>query len=570
MGVGNHLFAQSAEMGALPTLYAATAADLPGGVVRGARRIHGARGYPRVVTAPARRTTPGLAAAVGAVGAADRRHVRVPGGGRRVTAMPARGRARVGGELSRSGSASLPCSRRSSPATSARGCPQRARRARAVLRGPARPRRGTDARITHWQHPRYSPTSRSAPREPAILAELLAATLNSVAILWRTSPASTELEGVVLDWVAEAARACRLAGTATSRTPPRPRRWPRSSPRARPPVATSSSAPSTPTPRSTRRRGCSACACARSPVDADFRMRRRCDGRPARRRGRHATVGTTATTSVDPVRGDRRRVRARPGLAARRRRLRGRGDGLPEFRWAFAGVDRADSLVVNAHKWMLTPVDCSLLWTRRPHDFRPAFSVIPEFLRTPDAEDALSLSEYGPALGRRFRALKLWAVLRCHGRNGLQAHVRGGIGLAQKFEQWVAASRAGSCARRGTSRRLLPRRGRRPAKRRAAGAGQRQRRAVHLARRAGRALCVAAGDRADEHDRGGRAPGLGRAAPRGRRPVIAAEGVYRSSVEDLPRSGRRRSAPRRSKYRSSPLMLGHKHYRLLADPRRAC
>jgi aromatic-L-amino-acid/L-tryptophan decarboxylase len=85
-------------------------------------------------------------------------------------------------------------------------------------------------------------------------------------------------------------------------------------------------------------------------------------------------------------------------------------------------------------------MDCSLLWTRRPDDFRAAFSVIPEFLRTPDAEDALSLSEYGPALGRRFRALKLWAVLRCYGRRGLQAHVRGGIELATQFEGWIAGT----------------------------------------------------------------------------------------------------------------------------------
>jgi aromatic-L-amino-acid decarboxylase len=87
---------------------------------------------------------------------------------------------------------------------------------------------------------------------------------------------------------------------------------------------------------------------------------------------------------------------------------------------------------------MLTPMDCSLFWSRRPADLRNAFSLTPEYLRTPDAEDALSLSEYGPALGRRFRALKLWAVLRCHGRSGLQAHVRKGIELAAMFERWVA------------------------------------------------------------------------------------------------------------------------------------
>jgi aromatic-L-amino-acid decarboxylase len=98
---------------------------------------------------------------------------------------------------------------------------------------------------------------------------------------------------------------------------------------------------------------------------------------------------------------------------------------------------------------MLTPMDCSLLWTRRPEDFRAAFSIVPEFLRTPDAEDSLSLSEYGPALGRRFRALKLWAVLRCYGRSGLQAHIRSGVALAAQFERWVGSEPGWEvCARR--------------------------------------------------------------------------------------------------------------------------
>ena len=151
-----------------------------------------------------------------------------------------------------------------------------------------------------------------------------------------------------------------------------------------------------------------------------------------------ATVGTTASTSVDPV------AQIADACATAGTWLHvdaayaGTAMVCPEFRWAFEGVDRADSVVVNAHKWMLTPMDCSLLWTRRPEDFRAAFSLIPEFLRTPDAEDALSLSEYGPALGRRFRALKLWAVLRCYGRSGLQAHVRNGVTLAAMFEGWVA------------------------------------------------------------------------------------------------------------------------------------
>jgi aromatic-L-amino-acid decarboxylase len=107
----------------------------------------------------------------------------------------------------------------------------------------------------------------------------------------------------------------------------------------------------------------------------------------------------------------------------------------PELRWAFDGIERVDSLVVNPHKWLLTTQGCSALWTRRPDALREAFSLVPEFLRTPD--DVTSFSEYGPALGRGFRALKLWAVLRCHGRSGLQAHIRNAIDLAALFEGWV-------------------------------------------------------------------------------------------------------------------------------------
>jgi aromatic-L-amino-acid decarboxylase len=107
----------------------------------------------------------------------------------------------------------------------------------------------------------------------------------------------------------------------------------------------------------------------------------------------------------------------------------------PELRWAFEGVEHADSLVVNAHKWLLTPADCSCLWSRRGDDLRAAHSLVPEYLRTP--EDAASLADYGPALGRRFRSLKLWAVLRCYGREGLQAMIREHLRLAELFEGWV-------------------------------------------------------------------------------------------------------------------------------------
>jgi aromatic-L-amino-acid decarboxylase len=150
-----------------------------------------------------------------------------------------------------------------------------------------------------------------------------------------------------------------------------------------------------------------------------------------------ATVGTTSSTSVDPV-GAIADACERAGVwlhvdAA----YAGSAMICPEFRWAFEGVDRADSVVVNPHKWLLVPQGCSALWTRRPEAFLAAFSLVPEYLRTRD--DVVSFSEYGPELGRRFRALKLWAVLRCYGAEGLRARIRESVRLAALFESWVRA-----------------------------------------------------------------------------------------------------------------------------------
>jgi aromatic-L-amino-acid decarboxylase len=290
--------------------------------------------------------------------------------------------------------------------------------------------------VTHWQHPRYFAYFANAASEPAILAEMLAATLNSIAILWRTAPASTELEGVVCDWVAE------LLGL--------PAGW---HGHIEDSASTSTLAAIIAARDATGRREIVCSEQAHSSVakagkmldlpvrtiasDSAFRMQPALLGDLRGTAIVVATVGTTATTSVDPVAQLADACAAAGAWLHVDAAYAGSAMVCPELRWAFDGVPRADSVVVNAHKWMLTPMDCSLLWTRRPEDFRAAFSLIPEYLRTPDAEDALSLSEYGPALGRRFRALKLWAVLRCHGRSGLQEYIRSGIALASEFERCV-------------------------------------------------------------------------------------------------------------------------------------
>jgi aromatic-L-amino-acid decarboxylase len=289
--------------------------------------------------------------------------------------------------------------------------------------------------MTHWQHPRYFAYFSVTGSQPGILAEMLAATLNQIAILWRTAPASTELEGLVLGWAAQ------LLGL--------PAGW---HGHIEDSASTSTFAALIAAREATGRNVVVCSEHAHSSVDkgarmlgmelrkvpADEQFRMRADALELDDVAIVvATVGTTSTTSVDPV--------SRVADACERAgawlhvdaAYAGSAMVCPELRWAFEGVERADSLVVNAHKWMFTPMDCSLLWSSRPDDLRAAFSLIPEYLRTPDEEDALSLSEYGPALGRRFRSLKLWAVLRCYGRSGLQARIRESVRLAAMFEEWV-------------------------------------------------------------------------------------------------------------------------------------
>jgi aromatic-L-amino-acid/L-tryptophan decarboxylase len=291
--------------------------------------------------------------------------------------------------------------------------------------------------ITHWQHPRYFAYFPSTGSEPAILAELLAATLNSVMILWRTAPAATELEGLVLAWVAEliglpagwhghiedGASTSTLTAIIAARHAT-----------GRDLVVSSEQAHSS-VDKAVRMLGM---RIRKVPTDSSFALRTDLLGDLDEAAVVVATVGSTASGAVDPVVEMAQRCESAGAWLHVDAAYAGSAMVCPEFRWAFEGVDRADSVVVNAHKWMLTPLDCSLLFSRRQDALRAAFSLIPEYLRTPDHEDALSLSEYGPALGRRFRSLKLWAVLRCMGRAGLQDYIRRCVQLATEFEGWVA------------------------------------------------------------------------------------------------------------------------------------
>jgi len=109
----------------------------------------------------------------------------------------------------------------------------------------------------------------------------------------------------------------------------------------------------------------------------------------------------------------------------------------PEFRSVLDGVEDADSLVVNPHKWMFTPFDCSVLYLKRPEVLRRAFSLVPAFLTTPEQDEVVNYMDYGVQLGRRFRALKLWMIIRAFGVDGLAERIRAHCALARTFEGWV-------------------------------------------------------------------------------------------------------------------------------------
>ena len=290
--------------------------------------------------------------------------------------------------------------------------------------------------ITHWQSPRYFAYFATTGAEPGILAELLIAALNQVGILWRASPALQELEEVTLDWlrqllglpegfhghIEDTASVGTLTALAAARTAAPGRRT----------VVASEHAHSS-IDKAAR---ILELDLRKVPVDDQYRLR------PDLLELRDAcavvaTIGTTSAASIDPVPEIAAACEAAGTWLHVDAAYAGAAAICPELRPLFAGWERADSIVVNPHKWLATPMECSALWTRRLDAFRDAFSLVPEYLRV--AEDVVSLNEVSVPLGRRFRALKLWAVLRCFGRDGLQQMIREHVRLAETFAGWVEA-----------------------------------------------------------------------------------------------------------------------------------
>ncbi|GMV81407.1 MAG: L-2,4-diaminobutyrate decarboxylase [Planctomycetota bacterium] len=314
--------------------------------------------------------------------------------------------------------------------------------------------------LTHWNHPGFMAYFSITGSGPGILGEWLAAGLNVNAMLWRTSPAATELEERVCDWLRQmlslpsdfqghlndtasistmlALAAAREAAGLDVRT--------RGLAGLPPLTVYSSDQAHSSVDKAAIALGLGLDHLRRIPCDADFRL-----DVPALERALAAdraagklpialvaTAGTTSTTSVDPLRA--------LGNIARREKLwyhidaayAGSAAICPEFRALLDGLELADSVVTNPHKWLFTPVDCSVLLTRKSGVLKAAFALTPEYLRSAET-GVTNLNEYGVQLGRRFRALKLWFVIRAFGVEGLRARIRQHVQWAREFRSWVEA-----------------------------------------------------------------------------------------------------------------------------------
>lgn len=316
--------------------------------------------------------------------------------------------------------------------------------------------------LTHWNHPSFFAYFPNTGSEPGVFGELITAALNVNGMLWKTSPAATELEEHVMEWLRDmiglstsfkgmifdtaslstyhalaAARECITERSVREEGLSGP-----DAPRLR--LYASEQAHSS-VEKSAMGLGLGRRGLVKIPTDSEFRMDvTALDAaiEKDRREGYRpfavvATVGTTSTTSIDPV-ARVADVCARYGLwlhvdAA----YAGSAAILPEMRYILDGCDRADSFVTNPHKWLMTPMDLSAFYCRRPEMLRRAFSLSPEYLTSAEGDAVTNMQDSTLALGRRFRALKFWMVVRHYGVEGLRAGIREHIRLGKLFASLV-------------------------------------------------------------------------------------------------------------------------------------
>jgi aromatic-L-amino-acid decarboxylase len=316
--------------------------------------------------------------------------------------------------------------------------------------------------VTHWNHPGFFAYFAITGSGPGILGEFLSAALNQQAMLWRTSPAATELEEVTLRWLQRllhlpdafegviydtaSISTLHALAAARERTVPGVREHGMAGRRGLGSFRVyCSDQTHSSIDKSVILLGLGQASLRKIPSDDSFRMRM--DAlRAAIDEDRSAgiapmavvaTVGSTSTTSIDPI-GEIAALCAEydvwlhvdaayAGVAAM----------APGHEHLLDGAASADSLVVNPHKWLFTPFDASVLYCRHMNLLRAAFSLVPDYLKTSDSSDVKNLMDTGIQLGRRFRALKLWMVMRYFGAEGLKDRIAEHIRLARLFATWI-------------------------------------------------------------------------------------------------------------------------------------
>jgi aromatic-L-amino-acid decarboxylase len=321
--------------------------------------------------------------------------------------------------------------------------------------------------LTNWHHPSFFAYFATSTSAPGIFGELLSAAFDVKALLWRAAPAATELEEVTLRWlrqliglpesfggiIYDTASVSSMHALAAARESLNLRiREDGMSGRTDLPllrIYASEHAHSS-IDKGVLTLGFGQRALRKIPTDAEFRMDAAALAAAIEEDLAQgfspcavvATVGTTSTSSVDPVEAvaetcARHNIWLHVDAA-----YAGSAAIVPELRHHFAGCERADSYTLNPHKWLFTPFDLSVLYSRRMDVLHRAFALVPEYLRAPagERETVINHSEYGIQLGRRFRALKLWFILRYFGREGLAARISEHCRLAQLFASWVDAA----------------------------------------------------------------------------------------------------------------------------------
>jgi len=313
--------------------------------------------------------------------------------------------------------------------------------------------------VTHWNHPRFFNYFACTASAPGVIAEMLTASMNTNGLNWIGSPAVSELEQVVLAWLRQwmglsgdyFGEIFDTASVSTLHAVMAAREWIDPNVRmngiTKPLAVYSSDQAHSSIDKAVVAAGIGLRNLRKIASDDQFRMR------PEALREAMAadaaagltpccvivTAGTTSTTSVDPLEPILEIAAVHNAWVHIDSAYAGAAALLPEFAWMLKGNERAHSLVVNPHKWLFTPMDCSAFYTRYPDVLRRTFTITPEYLKTTGDPREVSLMDYGVALGRRFRALKLWYVLRYFGRNTLQELIRGHIAMAQELGRWVSA-----------------------------------------------------------------------------------------------------------------------------------